>query len=240
MKACAGARRGEAQRVADRPRPHLAVARKPGKDRQAGGVGRCPALRAQPVRAEVPHRAGARPPARAAVLRIGGEELVQAAAGAVHHDHVTVPVRAATALDGRVRGHRVGPAVRLVRVVEAHRHAVLAGRARSRRGCRSGPPSHRPEPKSACMWASEADAPHDLRGARLDGQAVHPRVPLAVRREHRAGAQLGRASPARARARGSGQGERGQHDQRPQECTAPHRLEGRPAHGPIRPARRMY
>ena len=58
-------RRGEAERVVDRARRDLVVAREAGEDRQAGGVGRGPAGRAELVRAQVPDRARAgRPAAR--------------------------------------------------------------------------------------------------------------------------------------------------------------------------------
>ncbi len=53
------------------------------------------------------------------------------------------------------------------------------------------------------------------------------------------GPTLGPAAPP-APAPGRGEPQRGQQDQRSQECTAPHRLEGRPGPGPMGLARRMF
>ena len=66
-----------------RPRLTSLVAHQPRQDRQAGRVGRGPAARAQPVRAQVPDRARARAPALAAVDRLGVVQLVEPAAVAV-------------------------------------------------------------------------------------------------------------------------------------------------------------
>ena len=175
----ARARHGEAQGVVDRAAAHLVVAREPGKDRQPGGVGGGPAARAQPVRAQVPDRAGAGAPARPAVLGIGREQLEEAAARAVHDDHVPVAVGSAAALHRRARRDRVAAPVRLVRVVEAHRHALLPAR-HGHVGNADRPAV--PEPRAEVGVHVVASAPM-LRTIAAEpastGQPVHARVPLA-------------------------------------------------------------
>src|SRR5204862_6464491 len=125
----AGARRGEAQRVVDAARAQLLVARKAGQDRQAGSVGRRPALRAQVVGAQAPDRARARAPAGAAVERVGVEERVQAAGVAVDDEHVAVAVGLRAALDPRAARDRVRALVGLVGVLEGDGDALLPAAA---------------------------------------------------------------------------------------------------------------
>src|SRR3954451_67140 len=80
------------QRVVDLAPAHLVVARQAGQDGEAGRVGGGPTPGAQVVRAQAPDRPGAGVPAGATALGMGVEELEQAAARAVHHDHVAVAV----------------------------------------------------------------------------------------------------------------------------------------------------
>ena len=62
------ARHRHPDRVADRAAAHVVPARQQREDRQAGGVGRRPALGPQLLRAQVPGRAGARVPGAALAL----------------------------------------------------------------------------------------------------------------------------------------------------------------------------
>ena len=185
---------GEAQRVVDRAAAHLLVAREAGQDRQPGGVGRGPAARAQAVRAQVPDRARARAPAPAAGLRIGGEQLVQAAAVAVHDDHVAVAVELRPPSIGASARDRVAAAVGLVGVVEATRAPCAGGATRSCTGCRSAAPSQGPEPKSGCTEPAEADAAHEPVRVRAR--------PAARRRAGSSGCRAGRPGSAARASRG--------------------------------------
>src|SRR3954452_18172183 len=87
--------RREAQRVVDAALLQVLVAREPRQDRQAGGVCRGPSLWPDLVRLQTPGRAGTGLPRLAAVLRIGGVELVELAGVAVDHDHVAITLRLA-------------------------------------------------------------------------------------------------------------------------------------------------
>src|SRR5207244_3313337 len=76
-------------------------AREPREDRQAGRVGRRPRLRPEPVRAQVPDRAGPRGPAAAGARHPA--ELVQRAAVLVDDQHVVI----GAALELRPRRDRI-------------------------------------------------------------------------------------------------------------------------------------
>ena len=121
-----GPRGREAERVVDAASAHLRVSRQPRQDRQPGGVRRGVPARAQPVGAQVEDRPRAGVPPLSTVERMCVEQFVEPAARAIHHEHVAVAVRAAAALDRRPRRDRIAPAVGLVRVLEAHRHALLS------------------------------------------------------------------------------------------------------------------
>ena len=123
-----GPRDGDPQGVVDRAVTELLVAREAGEDRQAGGVGGGPAGRPQPVREQAPGGSGAGSPARAALERIGREELPQPAAVAVDDEDVAVAVAARAALDAGAGRERVRPAVRFVGVVEGDGDASLRSR----------------------------------------------------------------------------------------------------------------
>jgi len=102
----------------------LAAAQQAWEDRQPGGVGRRPAVRAQVVAGEAPHRAG--PGVPAAVAAPGVERLVQLAAAPVDEDRVPVPVGSPATLDPGVAAQRVAHLVALAGVVESHRHLAVA------------------------------------------------------------------------------------------------------------------
>jgi hypothetical protein len=94
--------------------------------------------------------------------RVEVEELAERAGVAVDDDRVTVAIRVRPALDGHVGRDRVRPGIALRVVVE------LDGRPGLRRpddgdGIPIGPPSQRPEPKSA--WTS-CMAPIELTSVR--------------------------------------------------------------------------
>ena len=160
-----------------RPARDVLVAGEAGQDRQAGGVGRRPAGRAELVRAEVEDRARAGPPA-AARGRVEGEELVELAAVAVDDQRVPVAVRAAAALDRDVRRDRVRALVRLVRVLE--RDARLRLRAADDRDRDPDRPAL-PEPGAevGVHVVVDADRRDDPGGVGSDRQLVDALVPRA-------------------------------------------------------------
>ena len=116
---------GEAQGVVDLPFLHLVVAHEAGKHRQAGRVGRGPAVGTQGVGAQVEHGARAGRPALTA--GVGVEELVEQEVVGVEDQHVAVAGRVGPALDGRVGRDGIGAGVALVGVVEGDGDLGLRG-----------------------------------------------------------------------------------------------------------------
>ena len=192
---------------------HLLVAGQAGQDRQAGGVRRGPAARAQAVRAQVPDRAGAGAPA--APRRDAGRRRTARRGGSGRGPRRSRggrrPSRAA--LDRRVARNRVGAAVGLVGVVEATRARAAAGATRSCTGSRSAAPRTGPAPKSGCTWRSRpmlrtraAESPPPAGGRRAGSsgcRAGRPgsaaRAAPAARREGDEREQAGRAGQAPTR-----------------------------------------
>ena len=186
-------RSGEAQGVADRSRPHLAVASQAGEDGQPRGVGRGPAGRAQMIGAQVKDRARARGPRLAAGGRVGVVELVVGARRAVDDDHVTIAGRPRPALDRHVMGQRVGAVVGLARIGESHRDL-----ARAARDDGIGDPVRRAVVHRAEVrvhGVRQPDAGDDLRRVPGHRQPVHALVPRVVGWEH--------GAPRQGRRRGS-------------------------------------
>ena len=113
----AGALDGDADRVFDVAGGGLVVADEAGEDRQAGGVGRGPAVGAAGGGAQVPGGPRVGVPVR---LRLGdvegAVELVELAGGAVDDEHVAVAVAAVAALDRGAGRDRERPRVALVAV----------------------------------------------------------------------------------------------------------------------------
>ena len=151
----------------------LAVAREQRQDRQPGRVGRRPALRAQLLRAQVPHGAGAGrhapgPPSQ----RV---QLVEPAAVAVQQQRVAVAVRCARPRCGRRAGSGSARGRTRPRSRSARASARCAWRRR-RTGSRSaGPRSGRSRSPRAAP-SSSADRAHDRGGVRRDRQRVDPLV----------------------------------------------------------------
>ncbi len=194
----ASARQGEPQRVGDPARRGLVVGQQPGQDREAGGVGGGPVLRAQPVGAEVPAGGGRGTPgddlAVAAVDPLGLVELDQLARALVDGDHVPVALAGvdgagAPALDARAGRDRHGAAVALVAVVlaldaELERERRLVG--------------GRHVDGDAVVLLADAEvevdvvpgclARHDRLGVLVDRPLVDAGVPPVVCREHLAAA----------------------------------------------------
>ena len=223
--ACAGAVKRSAWSMP--PAAQLLVAGEPGQDRQARGVGRGPAARAQAVRAQAPDRAGAGAPAPAAGDRVGGEQLVQPAAVAVDDDHVAVAVRAAPAFDGALRGIGYGPRSDSSRVVEADGHPPLAPRRRSCTGCRSAVPRSGPSRSRRGPWRRARCCARSRRVARR---------PAGGRRAGSSGLSPGRSGSAgafaeRAAAQADGAASTASAAER---ATAARPARGRP-HGPSVP-----
>ena len=96
---------------------------------------------------QVPHRARAGVPARRRPGR--REQLVELAGVAVDEQRVPVAVGCRPALDRHVRGNRVRSLVALVGIVEATRGSGRRLPTTTSNGIPIGPPSQRPEPKSA-------------------------------------------------------------------------------------------
>ena len=102
-----GSRRREADDMVDLARGDLVVADEAREDRKAGRVARRPAERAHRVRAEIPGRARAGGPRRAAALRVRAVQLPEPARVTVDEQHMAVAGRARTAFDRGVRRDRI-------------------------------------------------------------------------------------------------------------------------------------
>src|SRR6187397_2835288 len=95
----------------------LVVTDEAGEDRQAGGVGRGPAVGAAGGGAQVPFGSRVGVPVRPRIGDVeGAVELVELAAGAVDDEDVAVAVAAVAALDRGARRNRERPRVALVAV----------------------------------------------------------------------------------------------------------------------------
>ena len=176
-------RRGEADRMVDVARPHLVVAQEAREDRQAGGVGRRPAIGPQPVRAQVPHRARPCRPPPALQPRV--PRLVQPTGARIDHDRVAIAVGVPAALDARGPAQRVAHPVALVGVLERHAHARPAVHDRHRDAVGHGLLAVRRTEVRVQRGRRLHEDSHVVR-AGLDRKAVDARMPVVVAREHRA------------------------------------------------------
>ena len=199
------ARRREAERVVDHAARDLVVAREAGEDRQPGGVGRRPARGPQLVRAQAPDRARA---GRPAAPRVAQRRTARRACrcSCRRASACRSPSRRA-ALDVDASRDRVAHPVGLVRVLERHASAASA-RETTSNGMPIGPPSHLPEPKSACSRRverrSSAISACGVGGDRQRVDALVPRVDrgkdrAARRRRQRSACADDAASSATAR-----------------------------------------
>ena len=107
---------------------NLIIARKPNKNRQSGGIGRCPGVGALLVNGHVPdgRRVGAPFPA----LHCGIVKLIEPAAIFFKHQHVTIAVTGLrVTFDERVGGNWLRAGIAFIRVgIERYRNFRLASR----------------------------------------------------------------------------------------------------------------
>ncbi len=169
------------------PAADLVVARQAGEDREAGRIGGGPAGRAQPVRAEVPDRAGARSPS--ATLRVEREELVELAGVAVDDQCMAIAVRAIPAFDRHAAGNGVRAAVGLARVLERDpRLGCAPADDGDRDPDRSALPQARAEVRvQASLGADRADDRGRVRRDREPVDAAVPGIGLGKDRAARCG-----------------------------------------------------
>ena len=196
----AGAADGETERVVDPAARDLLVAREPGEDRQAGGVGGRPAGGPEPVRAQVPDRAGAGAPA-AVRARREREELVELAAVAVDDQRVPVAVGVAAALDRDVRRNRVRTGVGLVGILERDARPRLRGADDGDRDP-DRPALVEPGAEVGVEVVVEPDRRDDPFGVSRDGQAIDALVPRVRGREDGTRGRLGKPRSRRCATEG--------------------------------------
>src|SRR5262249_34262021 len=112
------------QGVVDGAARDFIVAYQPGKDGQAGRVGRSPGIRALHVRGQVPDRRALDAPA-AVVVGGGVVKLVEPAVLRVDHQHVLIADGVGGALDRSVGRHGHWSGIALGRRADRDRHLLL-------------------------------------------------------------------------------------------------------------------
>ena len=183
--------RGEADGVVDGAVADLLPAQQAGQDRQPGGVGGGPGVRAELVGRQRPHGAGAGPPGGAGDAGVPG--LVELAGALVDDDGVHVAAGVAAALDAGVGTEGVLHLVALGRVVEPHPHLRVVAPDHGDRDPVVGPVAvRRPEVRVQVHVGRHVGEP--VGRAVVDRQLADVGVPPVVGGERRAGRALPRWS----------------------------------------------
>ncbi len=114
---------GEAQRMIDDTGFSFLAACQPCQNRQASGVGGCPAIGAQGVRAEVKDRAAARRPFFGIFIIFQREEFIQNAVGRLHDQSMMV----AACFNRHIVRDGIRPNVALISIIKVDFACPLAG-----------------------------------------------------------------------------------------------------------------